>query len=253
MRWRTALVTGASSGIGRECARLLAGRGLDVVAVARRRAELEALADEVGSVEVLTADLTEPADLRAVERRIGDPQRPIDLVVNNAGTGGHGVFQELAIDRQEAQVRLNVLAVMRLSHAALAAMVPRGRGGLLNVSSVASFQPLPGTATYAAGKAFVTSLSEALHEQVRGSGVHVTALCPGFTRTEFHGAGGVDRDGIPGFAWLSAADVAAAGLTAVARNQAVCIPGWGYRALVAGERLMPRAALRRLTALLNGT
>ncbi len=251
--WRTALVTGASSGIGREIALQVAERGADVVVVARREDELRALAGEIRSrhgrtVEVLPADLTERADLSAVERRVADEDRPVDLVVNNAGVGSSGVFHELSVDRADAQVRLNVLAVMRLSHAALAAMVPRRRGGLLNVSSLSGFQPLPRIATYSAGKAFVTTFSEALHEEARPHGVHVTVLCPGFTRTRFQGSAGADRSAIPDFAWLSASAVARAGLDAVTHNDALCIPALGYRALAVGGRLLPRGALRRATA-----
>jgi short-subunit dehydrogenase len=254
--WRSALVTGASSGIGRELARQVAGRGADVTLVARRAERLEDLAAELRGrhgvdVEVLVADLGDESGVRAVEERIADPERPVDLVVNNAGLGSQGTFHALPLDHAEAEVRLNALAVLRLSHAALAAMVPRGRGGLLNVSSLSGFQPLPGTASYAATKAFVTSLSQSLHEEVRASGVHVTVLCPGFTRTEFHSAGAIERSGLPARAWLSAASVARAGLDAVTRNQAVCIPGAGYRALILAAGLLPRGVLRRVTGALN--
>jgi short-subunit dehydrogenase len=249
-RWERVLVTGASSGIGREIARQAAARGAAVVAVARREERLRSLAEEVGrrhgrQVEVLVADLRDPGDLARVERRVADPARPVDLVVNNAGFGGSGRFHELPVDREDAEVRLNVLALLRLSHAALAAMVPRGRGGLLNVSSVAGFQPLPRQATYSATKAFVTTFTEALHGEAREAGVCVTALCPGFTRTEFQSRSGVERRELPSFVWLSAEAVARAGLDAVTRNQAVCVPGLGYRALVATEGLLPRGVLRK--------
>lgn len=250
-RWRTALVTGASSGIGREIALQAAARGADLVVVARREAELRALADEVGSrsgraVEVLPADLRDADDLTAVERRVADPARPVDLVVNNAGLGGNGRFHELPVDREEAQLRLNCLAVLRLSHAALRVMVPRGSGDLLNVSSLAGFQPAPTGATYAATKAFVTSLSEALHEEVRDAGVHVTALCPGFTRTGFQDAAEVDRRRIPDPLWMAAAAVARAGLDGVTRNVAVVVPGLGYQVAATAADLLPRGLVRRL-------
>lgn len=256
-RWSTVLVTGASSGIGREIARQSAERGADVVAVARRRDELERLAQEVGErhardVEVLVADLTDPEDLARVEERVADPVRTIDLLVNNAGFGSVGSFADLSIDREGAEVALNVVALQRLSHAALGAMLPRGRGGLLNVSSVAGFQALPGNATYGATKAFVTSFSEALHAEVRGRGVHVTALCPGFTRTEFQRRAGTTERGLPDGVWMSAESVARAGLDAVTRNHAVCVPGLGYKVLVAGADLAPRPLLRRVSALLAG-
>jgi len=256
-RWSTVLVTGASSGIGREIARQSARRGADVVAVARRRDELEVLAREIGErhardVEVLVADLTDPEDLARVERRLADPVRPVDLLVNNAGFGSVGPFADLSVDREEAEVRLNVVALQRLSHAALRAMLPRGRGGLLNVSSVAGFQALPGNATYGATKAFVTSFSEALHAEVRASGIHVTALCPGFTRTEFQQRAGTTERGLPDRVWMSAESVARAGLDAVTRNDAVCVPGLGYKVLVAGADLVPRTLLRGVTARLAG-
>ena len=134
---------------------------------------------------MLVADLATDAGQAAVVDRIADDERPIDLVVNNAGFGTSGAFHELDPDRLAEEIEVNVAALTRLSHAALSVMMPRGRGWLLNVSSVASFQPAPQLAVYAATKAYVTSLTESLHEEARGSGVHVTALCPGLTRTEF--------------------------------------------------------------------
>lgn len=248
-RWTSALVTGASSGIGREVARQVAARGADLIVVARRADRLAALAGEVRSrygrdVEVLVADLTDPQDLAAVERRVADPGRPVDLVVNNAGFGGNGRFHERPVDREDAEVRLNALALLRLSHAALAAMVPRQRGGLLNVASLAGFQALPYSATYAASKAFVLSLTEALHEEVKASGVHVTALCPGFTRTDLAG-----KAPLPDFVLSSPDAVARAGLDAVTRNEALCVPGTAYRSAGAVISVLPRAVLRRITSL----
>jgi short-subunit dehydrogenase len=247
-------VTGASSGIGREIARQAAARGADVVAVARREDELRTLAREVRdtwgrTVEVLPADLLTAGGLAAVEARLADPDRPVDLLVNNAGFGSLGWFHELPIDREDRQIRLNVLAVTRLASAALAAMVPRGRGGVLNVSSVSGFQPMPTNAVYGASKAFVTSLSQALHGEVRGAGVHVTALCPGFTRTEFQAVAGSDVRSLPPWVWMTSAAVARAGLDAVTRNRAVCVPGVGYRAVATVVDLAPRGVVRRVTAL----
>lgn len=254
-RWRTALVTGASSGIGREIARQAAARGADVVLVARGEAALEGVAGEVRrdhgrTAEVLVADLGDRHDLARVEARVADPRHPVDLVVNNAGFGGSGPFTELDVDREEAEVRLNCLAVLRLSHAALSAMLPRARGGVLNVSSLAGFQALPTSVTYAATKAFVTSLTEGLHEEARGSGVHVTALCPGFVRSGFHRASDIGEDGqgrdLPEVAWMDAGTVARAGLDAVTRNRALCVPGAGYQVLAALSGALPRAVTRRV-------
>ena len=134
---------------------------------------------------MLVADLATSGGQDAVAARIADDDRPVDLVVNNAGFGTSGAFAELDVDRLSEEITLNVAALTRLTHAALAAMVPRGRGWLLNVSSFASFQPAPRLAVYAATKAYVTSLSESLHEEVKGAGVVVTALCPGLVHTEF--------------------------------------------------------------------
>lgn len=249
--WRRSLVTGASSGIGREFARALAGRGCDLVAVARRKDRLEELADELGrahgvQVEVLAADLTDRDDLAGVEARILDEGRPVDLVVNNAGLGSYGPFQKIDQAQVDALVELNVLALTRLSHAAVRAMLPRGRGGIVNVSSVASFQPLPYNTVYAATKAYVTSFSEALHEEVRGRGVRVVALCPGFVHTEFHDAAEIDRSGVPQALWLEAPGVARSALVALDRGRALAIPGAAYKVIATATRLIPRGALRRL-------
>jgi uncharacterized protein len=249
--WSTALVTGASSGIGEALARLLAQRRRDLVLVARRRQRLEALAAELRSrhgvdVELLVADLTVPEQLAEVEARVADVDRPVDLLVNNAGFGDGGRFWELDRDRQAALVDVHVTAPLRLTHAALGVMVPRGNGGVLNISSMTSFAPIATTATYGAAKAFLSSLTEALHEELRGTGVHMTALCPGFTRTEFQSAD--EQEALPDLVWMSAEDVARAGLESVTRNQAVCVPGAGYRVLAAGSRLLPHGAVRRITA-----
>lgn len=249
-RWPVALVTGASSGIGRAIALRLAAEGSDLVLVARRRDLLGALADELRAangvrVDVLVADLTDRAELAAVEDRLRDDP-PVDLVVNNAGLGAQGRFAEIGLDWQERQIRLNVLAPVRLTHAALEGMLRRGEGGVLNVSSIAGTQPLPNVATYSATKAYLTSFSHSLHEEVRRSGVSVTALLPGFTRTEFHDAAGMGRSIVPGPAWMSADVVAAAGLRAVARGRAQCVPGTGYRILSGLSRVTPWALSRRV-------
>ncbi len=188
----SALVTGASSGIGEAIAHRLGEAGVPTIVVARRTDRLDTLAGTYDGFEVLTADLTDAADLAAVERRVRSLERPVELVVNNAGCGTSGPFHELDADRLGREIAVNVSALTQLSHAALATMVPRGRGYLLNVSSVASFQPAPKLAVYAATKAYVTNLTESLHEEVRGTGVHVTALCPGLVHTEFQSVSGSD-------------------------------------------------------------
>ncbi|WP_119729148.1 SDR family NAD(P)-dependent oxidoreductase [Thermomonospora amylolytica] len=237
--FRTALVTGASSGIGEAFARLLAARGTDLVLVARRGDLLRRLADELSArhrvgVEVLPADLTAPDELERVTGRLAG--EPVDLLVNNAGFGAFGPFAEIPLADQLKEVDLNVVALMRLTHAVLPDMLRRGRGGVLNVASMAAFTPSPGSAVYGATKAYVVALSESLHAEVIGKGVHVTALCPGFTRT--------DESAGPNLIWLRRQDVARAGLDAVAAGRALCVPGIQYKLALPALRTAPRALLR---------
>ena len=212
--FRSALVTGASSGIGEETTRQLAAAGVPVVAVARRADRLEALAAELGTVEVLVADLGERDGQARVARRIADPDRPLDLVVNNAGFGTSGAFASQDVDRLSAEIALNVDALTRLTHAALEVMVPRRRGWVLNVSSFASFQPAPRLAVYAATKAYVTSLGESLYEEVKGAGVVVSTLCPGLVRTEFQQVSNTShyQTDFPDVLWLPLPEVVTSAL-----------------------------------------
>lgn len=247
--FRSALVTGASSGIGEELTRQLRAAGVPVVVTARRTDRLAALAAELGDIEVLTADLsTEPVQ-REIAERVADQQRPIDLVVNNAGFGTSGQFRDLDVDRLVNEVDVNVAALTRITHAAASAMMPRGRGWILNVSSVAGFQPAPSLAVYASTKAYVTCLTESLHEELRGTGVHVTALCPGLTRTEFQSVSSTSQyqDQYPAWVWTEASDVAATGLADVVRNRALSVPGPLYKLMVGTVGVTPRR-LRRLAS-----
>jgi len=207
---------------------------------------LREIADRFESFEVLEADLLTPAGQQVTADRIRSVESPIELVVNNAGFGTSGVFHELDVDRLADEVQLNVTALTVLSHAALEAMVPRQRGYLLNVSSVASFQASPGLGVYAATKAYVTSLTEALHSEVRGDGVHVTALCPGLTRTEFQDYSNTTGLAlrVPGLAWTSVEQVASTGLRDVAANRTLSVPGALYKAAVTGSDLLPRSITR---------
>nr|MDQ3757596.1 SDR family NAD(P)-dependent oxidoreductase [Actinomycetota bacterium] len=200
---------------------------------------------------VLSADLTLPEQLAAVEARLEDPSRPIDLLVNNAGFGNNGPFTGHERDILDREIRLNVLALTRLAHAALPSMVARGRGGVINVASVAGFQPTPGTAVYGATKAFVISLSEALHEEVRGSGVNVLVLCPGYTKTEFQARNNYQPRNLPSFAWDTPEAVAEDALRALERGQAMCVPGPFNKALAGSVHLLPRAAVRRVALLVT--
>ena len=225
-RWTRALVTGASSGIGREFARQLAAGGTDLVIVARNEQRLDELAAEVDvACEVMVADLADAGGVSRVEDRLRVVSEPIDLLINNAGFGHQGSFHEMDLEREAAVVDVNIVAVHRLAHVAAGVMVAAGSGGILNVSSMAGFMASRGTATYAATKAFVTSLSEAMHAELGPSGVHVTALCPGFTRTEFQDRADYDTSKLPDFIWQSAEQVAQAGLRGVAANRAVVVPG----------------------------
>ncbi len=224
-----------------------------LVVVARRGDRLSALAVKYPNVEVIIADLSTDAGVGLVEFRISDETKmPIDLVVNNAGFGSSGLVSDLDINRLSSEIRLNVLALTRISHAAVRVMRRRGYGYLLNVSSVASFQPNPGLAVYAATKAYVTSFTEALHEELRGTKVRVTALCPGLTHTEFQKISNTTglESKFPEFAWLRPRDVAMAGLDAVAKGDALAIPGALYKGLSALSAVMPRGASRRLSGFL---
>lgn len=217
--------------------------------VARRADRLQQLADRYPNVEVLVADLGDAEQLARIEQRVAG----FDLVVNNAGFGTSGPFQASDVDRLTAEVALNVTALTRLSHAAMAAMVPQGRGYLLNVSSMVSFQPAPLLAVYTATKAYVTSLSESLHEEARAAGVNVTALCPGLTKTEFQSISSSESyaDQYPRFMWTSVDLVARTGLDGVAKGRALAIPGWQYKAMGAAVGLLPRRVLRRASGLVQ--
>ena len=251
----TALVTGASSGIGEEFARQLARRGYDIVLVARREDRLALLATSLGAVhnvstEVIPADLTKKGDVAMVERRLGAGD--IHVLVNDAGVGSVGEFAQLPLDREIEQVDLNVRALLRLTHAALGSMIQRKKGAILNVASMAGYQPVPYNATYAATKAFVLNFSEALHEEAKQHGIVVTCLCPGPVRTEFQHAAGIKPERMRGrlvlryMAGTSAVDVVASALEGMEAGKAVVIPGAANRAIVEAAQALPRSVVRRL-------
>jgi uncharacterized protein len=247
----TALVTGATAGIGRSFARQLAAQGHDVVLVAR---DVERLKEEAADLrerngvtaEALAADLATSAGIRAVEARLRDPERPVDLLVNNAGFGLKKRFLDNSVEEEQAMLDVLVTAVMRLSHAALGPMSQRGSGGIINVSSVASFLP---RGSYSAAKAWVNSFSEWAHYEYQPQGVTVTCLCPGFTRTEFHERMGVHRDSAPGFLWLDADTLVARALKDHARGKAFSIPGAQYQAISTVARIVPTGVLQRFQSL----
>lgn len=249
---RVALVTGATAGIGAEFARALAARSYDVVLVARTEARLRTIAAELEdrhgvSTEVLASDLETDAGVEAVEARLRDASRPVDLLVNNAGFGTTGKFHQLPIADELAEIQLNVLALVRLTHAALVPMVERGRGGIINVSSVASYQPTPGSTTYAATKAFVSSFTNGVHEELKGTGVDAMVLAPGFTHTEFHERAKADgMKSMPEFLWQSSNEVVATALHDYERGVAVCIPGAVNKVAAAFSTVMPAGVTRRV-------
>jgi short-subunit dehydrogenase len=257
-RWASALVTGASSGIGEAFARRLAAEGTDLVIVARRADQLERLAAELRAshgvdVEVLAADLGAPVSRRGVELRLADERAPIDLLVNNAGFGTHGSFAELPADREDQEVQVNVVALQRLTSAALGPMVARGRGHILNVSSIAALYPVPGSATYAATKAFICSFSDAIHEELRGSGVVVTSALPGFTRTEFQERSNwTGQQRLPSSAWLSSDRVAAESLDGVWAGRARVVSARRYRVITSLTGSIPPGLKRWLMGRSSG-
>lgn len=248
----TALVTGASSGLGICFARQLAASGHDLVLVARNRLALERLVEELEAkhgttAEVLQADLGHRGELGAVVDRIATGA-PLDVVVNNAGFGFYGPVVTHSSEQELGMVDVDVAAVVAISHAALRAMVPRRSGGLLNVASVAAFAATPDSATYSASKGFVLMYSEAVHDEVAASGVHVTVLCPGFTRTSFQANAGIEAKGLPSFVWSEPDTVVREALAALERNQAVCVPGVVNKLTAASPRFAPRPVVRRMAA-----
>ncbi|WP_295788244.1 SDR family oxidoreductase [uncultured Microbacterium sp.] len=243
---RTALVTGASSGLGAEFARQLAARGADLVLVARDRAALEAVASDITArhgrdIEVLVADLLDPDALAAVEARVATG---VDVLVNNAGFGLDLAFERNDVEAEVRHLRLHVEATMRLVHAALPAMLERGSGRIVNVASVAGFVP---RGTYGAAKGWLISFSRWANVAYRPRGVTVTAVCPGFVHTNFHERLGLPpgQEGVPDRMWLDAVTVVREGLRDAARGRSVSVPSYRYKALVAASRLLPDALVVR--------
>ena len=242
-----AVVTGASSGIGREFALTLAERGTPVLAVARNGERLTALADEValrgGRLEPLSADLSRPEGVESLLAAAAG--REVELLVNNAGAASYGPFLTLSSEHERELIRLNVEAVVALTHGLLPAMLERGRGGVINVASIVAFQPMPYFATYAAGKAFVLSFSEALDEELRGSGVRVSVVAPGVTNTGFSDSAGSHYPERR-FPHLEAQPVVKAALRAHEHGRTVKVVGAFYAFLTIADRFTPRSVVRRL-------
>lgn len=253
---RTALITGASSGIGAELAKALSRRGHGVTLVARREDRLRSLAADLarGGVraEVITADLTEPAARDEMIATVAKRGLSVDILVNNAGLSTVGPVHASDAEREINMIRVDVEAVAHLSSAFAPGMVARGRGAILNVASMAAFQPLPGQAGYGACKAFVLSYSRAMAQELRGKGVTVTALCPGPVETEFAEAAGFvpeeAADSLPQFMWVTAAAVAEQAVTALDKGRDVIIPGAPNRVAAAVAHLTPRRLLLPMLA-----
>jgi short-subunit dehydrogenase len=254
---RTALVTGASGGIGEELARRFAAGGYDVALVARDEARLHAVAAELarhgGRTHVLAADLTDPAAPAELQRRLDEAGVAVDVLVNNAGFGLMGPFVhtggEAATDgaRELEMIALNVTALTHLSKRFLPGMVARGRGGVLNVASTAAFQPGPNMAVYYATKAFVVSLGEALRIELEGTGVHVSTLCPGPTATAFADAARMDGSRLfTGGGVMDAATVARIGYRGFHAGRGIVITGTRNKVMAHGTRLVTRGFAARM-------
>ena len=246
---RTALITGASSGLGAEYARQLAARGTHLVLVARDRQAMDdlarALTAEHGiAVDVLVADLLDAQQLSRVTERLADPRHPVDMLVNNAGFGLPLAFERNDIEDEVRHLRLHVEVPMRLTHAALGAMLQRGSGRIVNIASVAGFIP---RSTYGACKGWLISFSRWAHGRYASRGVTVTAVCPGFTHTSFHERIGLPpgQERVAPWMWLGAPDVVAESLRDVARGKAVSVPSLRYKAILALTRLVPAGLVSR--------
>ncbi|WP_133914896.1 SDR family NAD(P)-dependent oxidoreductase [Streptomyces sp. NBC_00582] len=241
----TALITGSTAGIGAAFARRLAADGHDLVLVARDTKRLREQATELHDrhgieAEVLTADLATDRGIEAVAARLGDRKNPVDLLINNAGFGNKGRYLDVPMDDELKMLKVHCEAVLRLTSAAVTSMRERGRGGVVNVASVAAFLP---RGTYGASKAWVVQFTQGAAKDLAGSGVRLMALCPGFVRTEFHERAGMGTDNIPGWMWLDADKLVAAALDDLARGKSLSIPDPRYKTLMGLVKVTPRALL----------
>ncbi|MDH6133481.1 short-subunit dehydrogenase [Kitasatospora sp. MAA4] len=241
----TALITGATAGIGAAFARRLAKDGHDLVLVARDTGRLEASAADLHKeygvqTEVLTADLATEAGIAAVEERLLDGSRPVGILINNAGFGNRGAFLTVPLQEELDMLKVHVEAVLRLTTAALPGMRERGFGGVVNVASVAAFLP---RGTYGATKSWVVNFTQGVMRDLTGTGVRMMALCPGFTRTEFHERAGMGTSNIPAWGWLSAERVVDEALRDLAHGRTLSVPGKRYKLVVAVARLLPAGKL----------
>lgn len=245
---RSALITGATSGIGAAFARQLASEGYALILTGRREEKLRALAEELArasgvAVEIVIAELANPAEVKTLASKIKTTP-DLEVLINNAGFGSQKPFHEEEIGDQEKMVSVHILTAMRLTHAALPQMLARGKGIIINVSSLAAFAPLPRGATYSATKAFLSSFSEAISMELAGTGVKVQALCPGFTRTDFHERLGIDRARLKSrgiVRWIAPERVVNASFRCLKRNRVICVPGfWNRVILLLLSGIIPR-------------
>ncbi|MFJ8805051.1 SDR family NAD(P)-dependent oxidoreductase [Streptomyces sp. NPDC102490] len=246
----TALITGSTAGLGAAFARRLAADGHNLVLVARDTKRLREQATELHDrhgieAEVLTADLSTDAGIDAVAARLGDRRSPVDLLVNNAGFGNKGRFLDVPMADELTMLKVHCEAVLRLTSAAVEAMRERGRGGVVNVASVAAFVP---RGTYGASKAWVVQFTQGVAKDLAGSGVRLMALAPGFVRTEFHERAGMGTDNIPNWMWLDADNVVAAALADLSRGKSLSIPDPRYKTLMGAAKLVPRGLLGGITS-----
>ena len=256
MKKETVLVTGASSGIGLELARCFAADGCRLILLARKRHALQALADELQTAhntqsEILAADLSQPAAPGRIFEHLQANGTKVDVLVNNAGFGAHGRFAELPLARQLEMVQVNITALMHLTRLLLPSMIERGHGGVLNVASTAAFQPGPGLSVYYASKAFVLSFSEGIAEELAGTGVTVTALCPGPTATNFAKEANAQFSHLFIKSAMSAEAVAQIGHSAFRKGRVVAIAGFRNRLGALAVRLTPRSLVRKIAKRLN--
>ncbi|MDX1803363.1 MAG: SDR family oxidoreductase [Alcanivorax sp.] len=253
-RGKTALVTGASSGIGEQLARQLAAAGCHLILVARRRERLDALAGELSmvTVDVLPTDLSQPQAPQQLLRQVDALGRQVDVLINNAGFGYQKPLLELSLEEQLGMVDVNVRSVLALTQLFAEGMAERGQGWILQVGSIASYVPIPGMSTYSATKAFVLNLGRALHDELKPRGITVTTLCPGGTRTEFSSIARQQIDPNLEWAMMAADRVAADGLQALVAGRSVVVPGALYKTAIQSLRLTPEGLVTRLSAMVMG-
>jgi short-subunit dehydrogenase len=251
---KIAVITGASSGIGREFANQLAITH-DLVLIARNESALQDAQAELKekfpdrSIQIMAKDLTNSTDLNSVYTFLSDEQN-LDLLINNAGFGTVGEFATNDILMEQQQIQLNISALVSLTHAALQSMKKQGRGGIVNVASIAAYLPAPYSAIYAATKAFVRSFTESIYEESKSYGIVVQSLCPGLTHSDFHQRAGIEKSDFPGFLWMESAEVVRDSIKALESKKAVCIPGGVNQTAVGITGFIPSGLTRKLAGMI---